>query len=113
MAADLAKVDGQATLAEHIEEKRDQIKINKEASQKTEEVLEELPSRVELLMKDGMDQNAEDQIESCKEELDMDKTQELLEKLPSKMEVLAVDNDKVDNSVVSNGSQETVLDEKV
>ncbi|XP_026765322.2 gem-associated protein 5-like [Galleria mellonella] len=52
LAAELAKTAGQNTFADHISEKREQIK-NKVVAVDTEEVLEQLPTRFELLMKEN------------------------------------------------------------
>ncbi|XP_063823591.1 gem-associated protein 5-like [Ostrinia nubilalis] len=50
LAASMAKVVGQNLLADHIAEKRENIKSTAE-TEDTEEILEQLPSRIELLMK--------------------------------------------------------------
>ncbi|KAJ0179184.1 hypothetical protein K1T71_004896 [Dendrolimus kikuchii] len=56
LAAELAKLIGQNTFADHIE-KKVQTKIEEAEKNKTEEILQDLPSRVELLLKDGPSDN--------------------------------------------------------
>ncbi|CAK1578078.1 unnamed protein product [Parnassius mnemosyne] len=53
LAADIAKVAGYNTFADHIEERKLQIK-SKETKTETDKSLADLPSRMELLMKSGM-----------------------------------------------------------
>ncbi|CAG9791806.1 unnamed protein product [Diatraea saccharalis] len=52
LASDIAKIIGQNTFAEHIFEKQETIK-NSVISDRIEEILKELPSRMEALMSDG------------------------------------------------------------
>lgn len=53
LAQDIAKVAGLNILAEHIEVKRELVLSNSESIDKTDEILDNLPSRMELLMKEG------------------------------------------------------------
>ncbi|CAG5010330.1 unnamed protein product [Parnassius apollo] len=53
LAADIAKVAGYNTFADHIEERKLQVKPKKMKTE-TDKLLEDLPSRMELLMKSGM-----------------------------------------------------------
>lgn len=64
LAADLAKIVGQNTLANHIGEKvlTKIEEAEKNVEDKTEGILQELPSRVELLLKDVLDDNNSDVI---------------------------------------------------
>ncbi|XP_059060063.1 gem-associated protein 5-like [Achroia grisella] len=53
LATEIAKVAGQTKFAEHVSEKREQIK-NKTGTVDTDETLEQLPTRFELLMKENL-----------------------------------------------------------
>lgn len=56
VASDIARTCGQITFANFISEQVDRIKAE---SQNTEEILAELPTRLELLMRESCDKNGE------------------------------------------------------
>ena len=58
LAADVAKVAGRTTFADHVQKKADLNKV-KLTSEKTEEMLKELPSKIELLLKENTSANSE------------------------------------------------------
>lgn len=57
LAAEIAKVAGRTTFADHVQKKA-QAKAQA-ASEKTEELLKELPSKIELLMKEATSNSSE------------------------------------------------------
>jgi hypothetical protein len=58
LAADIAKIIGQNTFAEHVSEKRENI-INSANNDKIEEILKELPTRIEALLTVDKEPNGE------------------------------------------------------
>nr|XP_049696839.1 gem-associated protein 5 [Helicoverpa armigera] len=57
LAAEIAKIAGRTTFADQVEKKAKESKS--QTSEKTEEILKELPSKIELLMKENKVQNSD------------------------------------------------------
>lgn len=100
LAADIAKVIGQTTFAGHIEEKRELLKSKNVQTGKPEE-LEELPSKVEALVKGDSEAKDEDDEKDGKTE----------KSLPSSKEDAFMKGDSNVNN--EDGQQGNIIEEKL
>lgn len=67
LAAEIAKAAGQTTYAEHVSEKREQIKSTAQPEEDPGEMLDDLPTKMELLMKEQRNEEAIKKEDSVKE----------------------------------------------